>query len=271
MLGGNHEPSLRIQAPPGATQADRPAPDRHRRAPLPGAGLGADHPPGLRGPGRPGRWPRPRSPRRWTEAAGHVLAERVALVPILRAGLGMVDPIWNLIPDAQVGHIGLYRDEETLQPVEYYSKLPPAEPGGRLPAAGSDAGHRRLGGGGLQHPQAPGHAAHQVRGPHRRAGGDRPAPRGPSRRGHPHRRRRLLPERQGLHRPRPGRRRRPALWHQGGRGRPHPRTRRRRRERTSQIAPRGTTISCRSPSRSPSGAPARGPPWAPSSSATSAS
>jgi uracil phosphoribosyltransferase len=60
------------------------------------------------------------------EASGHRLIERVALVPILRAGLGMVDPVWNLIPDAQVGHIGLYRDEETLQPVEYYSKLPPA-------------------------------------------------------------------------------------------------------------------------------------------------
>ncbi len=60
------------------------------------------------------------------ESAGHVLSERIALVPILRAGLGMVDPIWNLIPDAQVGHIGLYRDEETLQPVQYYSKLPPA-------------------------------------------------------------------------------------------------------------------------------------------------
>ncbi len=60
------------------------------------------------------------------ETTGCVLTERVALVPILRAGLGMVDPIWNLIPDAQVGHIGLYRDEVTLQPVEYYSKLPPA-------------------------------------------------------------------------------------------------------------------------------------------------
>jgi uracil phosphoribosyltransferase len=60
------------------------------------------------------------------ESAGHVLSERIALVPILRAGLGMVDPIWNLIPDAQVGHIGLYRDEETLQPVQYYSKLPAA-------------------------------------------------------------------------------------------------------------------------------------------------
>ena len=60
------------------------------------------------------------------QAAGYVATERLALVPVLRAGLGMVDPIWNLIPDAQVGHIGLYRDEATLQPVEYYSKLPPA-------------------------------------------------------------------------------------------------------------------------------------------------
>lgn len=61
------------------------------------------------------------------EAPGYILADSVALVPVLRAGLGMVDPIWNLIPDAQVGHIGLYRDEDTLQPVEYYSKLPPAD------------------------------------------------------------------------------------------------------------------------------------------------
>ena len=60
------------------------------------------------------------------QTTGHVLVERVALVPVLRAGLGMVDPIWNLIPDAQVGHIGLYRDEETLEPVQYYCKLPTA-------------------------------------------------------------------------------------------------------------------------------------------------
>jgi uracil phosphoribosyltransferase len=60
------------------------------------------------------------------EAGGYALAEQVALVPVLRAGLGMVDPVWNLLPEAQVGHIGLYRDEETLQPVEYYCKLPPA-------------------------------------------------------------------------------------------------------------------------------------------------
>ena len=48
----------------------------------------------------------------------------MAIVPILRAGLGMVDGILNLIPAAKVGHIGLYRDEETLQPVEYFCKLP---------------------------------------------------------------------------------------------------------------------------------------------------
>ena len=53
------------------------------------------------------------------------LAEQVLLVPILRAGLGMVDGILDLIPSAKVGHVGVYRDEETLRPVEYYCKLPP--------------------------------------------------------------------------------------------------------------------------------------------------
>lgn len=55
---------------------------------------------------------------------GRRLRERVGLVPILRAGLGMVDGIWNLVPNAEVWHIGLFRDEETLEPVEYYSRLP---------------------------------------------------------------------------------------------------------------------------------------------------
>ena len=50
--------------------------------------------------------------------------KKMAIVPILRAGLGMVDGMLNLIPAAKVGHIGLYRDEETLQPVEYFCKLP---------------------------------------------------------------------------------------------------------------------------------------------------
>ncbi len=50
--------------------------------------------------------------------------KKLALVPILRAGLGMVDGMLSLIPSAKVGHIGLYRDPETMQPVEYYCKLP---------------------------------------------------------------------------------------------------------------------------------------------------
>ena len=50
--------------------------------------------------------------------------KKMAIVPILRAGLGMVDGILNLVPGCKVGHIGLYRDPETLKPVEYYCKLP---------------------------------------------------------------------------------------------------------------------------------------------------
>jgi uracil phosphoribosyltransferase len=50
--------------------------------------------------------------------------KKMAVVPILRAGLGMVDGVLNLIPAAKVGHIGLYRDEKTLQPVEYFCKMP---------------------------------------------------------------------------------------------------------------------------------------------------
>lgn len=56
---------------------------------------------------------------------GKVLAgQDIAIVPVLRAGLGMVDGMLDLIPNAKIGHIGLYRNEETLQPVEYYCKLP---------------------------------------------------------------------------------------------------------------------------------------------------
>lgn len=51
--------------------------------------------------------------------------KKLAIVPILRAGLGMIDGIIDLIPSAKVGHIGLYRDPKTLQPVEYYCKMPP--------------------------------------------------------------------------------------------------------------------------------------------------
>ena len=59
---------------------------------------------------------------------GSRLRQRIGLVPILRAGLGMVDPVLDLIPTAEVWHLGLYRDEATAKPVKYYSKLPPENP-----------------------------------------------------------------------------------------------------------------------------------------------
>lgn len=55
---------------------------------------------------------------------GSALADKLAIVPILRAGLGMVDGILDLVPTAKVGHVGVYRNEETLEPVYYYCKLP---------------------------------------------------------------------------------------------------------------------------------------------------
>jgi len=58
------------------------------------------------------------------EMEAHELGERIGLVPILRAGLGMVDAMLELMPTAQVWHLGLFRDERTLRPVEYYNKLP---------------------------------------------------------------------------------------------------------------------------------------------------
>ena len=54
-----------------------------------------------------------------------ISGKKLAIVPILRAGLGMVDALLSLIPAARVGHIGLYRDPQTLEPVEYYCKMPP--------------------------------------------------------------------------------------------------------------------------------------------------
>jgi uracil phosphoribosyltransferase len=57
-------------------------------------------------------------------ADGFELQEKIGLIPILRSGLGMVEGFWELMPRAEVWHIGLYRDEKTLQPVQYYNKLP---------------------------------------------------------------------------------------------------------------------------------------------------
>lgn len=59
-----------------------------------------------------------------TKMEGHHLKDSIGLIPILRAGLGMVEGVWELMPSSQVWHIGLYRDENTLKPVEYYNKLP---------------------------------------------------------------------------------------------------------------------------------------------------
>jgi uracil phosphoribosyltransferase len=59
------------------------------------------------------------------EAKGDKLEGEIGLVPILRSGLGMIEGVWEMIPVAEVWHLGLYRDEKTLQPVQYYNKLPP--------------------------------------------------------------------------------------------------------------------------------------------------
>jgi uracil phosphoribosyltransferase len=61
-----------------------------------------------------------------TTTTGATMAEKIGLVPILRAGLGMVEGAWRFLPQAEVWHLGLYRDERTLRPVEYYNKLPVA-------------------------------------------------------------------------------------------------------------------------------------------------
>lgn len=65
--------------------------------------------------------------RVWTPleaTTGYVLADDIVIVPVLRAGLGLVDGFLDFLPEARVGHVGLYRNEETLQPVDYYSKFP---------------------------------------------------------------------------------------------------------------------------------------------------
>ena len=56
---------------------------------------------------------------------GHVVDQRVIVVPILRAGLGMIDGFVRFLPEARVGHLGMYRDEHTHEPVDYYSSIPP--------------------------------------------------------------------------------------------------------------------------------------------------
>ncbi len=58
------------------------------------------------------------------KTTGYLLQEQIGLIPILRAGLGMVEGVWEMMPGSEVWHIGLFRDERTLKPVQYYNKLP---------------------------------------------------------------------------------------------------------------------------------------------------
>ncbi len=60
------------------------------------------------------------------QATGYELKEVIGLVPVLRAGLGMVEGFWEMMPSAEVWHIGLYRDHKTLEPIQYYNRLPVA-------------------------------------------------------------------------------------------------------------------------------------------------
>jgi uracil phosphoribosyltransferase len=66
------------------------------------------------------------------KSPARILDRTVVFVPILRAGLGMVEGMLRLLPDAAVGHVGIYRDEETLRPVTYFSRLPPNLPGAQV-------------------------------------------------------------------------------------------------------------------------------------------
>ena len=72
-------------------------------------------------------WPTKAKPVRtpMEQMVGKVLAREITLVPILRAGLGMADGVLKLLPEARMGHLGVYRDEATLEPVSYYKRLPP--------------------------------------------------------------------------------------------------------------------------------------------------
>ena len=143
--------------------------------------------------------------------AHRIPGKKVAVCPILRAGVGMLDGVLSLIPVARVGFIGLYRNEETLEPVEYYVKLP-ADIAERdvllldpmLATGNSTAAAVSI-------PQARRRAADHADRPDRGARGHRPDRAGAPGRADRRRGDRLAAEREGLHRPRPRRRRRSAL------------------------------------------------------------
>ena len=151
--------------------------------------------------------------------AQRISGKKVAVYPVLRAGLGMLEGVLSLISSARVGFIGLYRDEETLQPVEYYVKLPddlserdaivldPMLATGNSSAAAVDA----VKAAGARSVTLVCLVAAPV--------GDRPRPRRPSGRAHRLRRDRPGAEREGVHRAGARRRRRPALRDEVGAGR----------------------------------------------------
>ena len=132
-----------------------------------------------------------------------IAGKKLAIVPILRAGLGMVDGLLRLVPSAKVGHIGLYRDPDTLEPVEYYCKLP------------KDISEREvyivdpmLATGGSRHRRHPVHQelwlpAHQAHVHHLFPRGHQPRPGGSPRRGYLRGRRGRKAQQPRLHRPRP--------------------------------------------------------------------
>ena len=143
-----------------------------------------------------------------------ISGKKVAVCPILRAGIGMLDGVLSLIPAARVGFIGLYRNEETLQPVEYYVKLP-ADIAERdvilldpMLATGNSTSAA------VEMIKRAGAQSMRLIADHRRARGDRAPARGPSGRARRRRRDRPGAQRARLHRPRARRRRRPAVRHE---------------------------------------------------------
>ncbi len=115
----------RHRPPPHPPQAASPPRRRDAEEALPGAGGGDRHAHGVRGHARPRGGGRVRAYAAGDHGTGHRIAgKKLVVVPVLRAGLGMVEGVLRLIPGARVGHVGMSRDEESLQPVEYYFKVP---------------------------------------------------------------------------------------------------------------------------------------------------
>ena len=99
------------------------------------------------------------------------LRDEIAVVPVLRAGLGMVEGFLRLLPDARVGHLGIQRDDEDHAPIDYYERLPPGLPDVPRLRAGPDARHRGQRGPGSASPQAGRSPPPGARVPRRRPGG----------------------------------------------------------------------------------------------------